>query len=188
MQRLESSLTEKRFRHCIGVYETSFVLADAWKYRYDIDQTLLAWASLFHDCGKELRSKDIGKLVKQGLVPWGLELLTMAQLSHAPLGANVLKHWYDMNNEEVLKAVAFHPTGSPELTPIGWIVYISDYLEPNRVYLEKREVMLEEACRDPLAGLRLITDIRIETVRKKNLPVNTMAYKFQTYIDSLVEL
>jgi predicted HD superfamily hydrolase involved in NAD metabolism len=184
---LQSSISEKRFRHCLGVLEASFRLADAWEH-YDIDRRLLAWAALFHDCAKELtKSKQI-RLVNNGNLIYGRELIHTSKLSHAPLGALLLQTKYGMDHPEVLMAVAYHPTGHSDLTPIGWIVYMADYLEPGRAYVENRDEILDAACNDPLTGLRMVTDLRISMVLKKGKDVHPMAEQFKTHLEQMTML
>ena len=59
---------------------------------------------------------------------------------------------WDVHDPDVLTAVAYHPTGHPELNPIGWAVYLADYLEPGRTYFFEREEMYQAALKDPLMG------------------------------------
>ncbi len=187
INKLENHLSSKRFQHSVGVCQTAFLLAQKWK-DYPVDPVKLAWAALFHDCAKELNYHEIGHLVKLGLSPYGLELMTSKKLCHAPLGAAALKHWYNQKDEEVHLTVAYHPTGSPQLTPIGWMVYIADYLEPNRPFFQEREELLQQACEDPLTGLKMITNLRINTVVNKGRSVHPLGRKFKEYLDSLTVL
>ena len=65
---------------------------------------------------------------------------------------------WDVHDPDVLTAVAYHPTGHPELSPIGWAVYLMDYLEPGeRISSNARNV--PAALKDPLDGLRVTTSV-----------------------------
>ncbi len=190
IQQLQSAISEKRYKHCEGVLETAFELSHAWK-DYPVEPGLLAWAALFHDCAKELPLDTRERIIKQNEFDFGKELISNLKLSHAPLGAFLLETQYGMDHPDVLSAVAYHPTGHPDLTPIGWLVYIADYLEPGRTYIPNRDMLIEEASNDPLTGLRLITNLRISMVLQKGKKVHPLARKYQAYlegIDSLCEL
>ena len=184
VKELKDNLSIKRYNHSVGVMETAFLLADSWE-NYSIDRTDLAWASLFHDCGKEIPKADRARICSKNSFSHGKELIDTTKLNHAPIGAKLLHDNYGIKNKDVLMAVAYHPTGHPELSPIGWIIYISDYLEPGRTSMENREEYLQKACDDPLQGLKIVTEIRIKTVRKKNKPIHPMANKFKKYLDNL---
>ncbi len=180
VERLQNTLSKKRFQHSVGVAETAFLLADSWK-NYPVDSTLLAWASLFHDCAKESRKE---RWTGEKPVLYGNELLDIPKLFHAPMSAWTLQYEYGIVDPSALMAVSYHPTGHPDFTPIGWMVYISDFLEPGRVYFEQREEFLEQACADPLTGLRLVTGLRLEAVRKKGKPIHPIAQRFKKFLDS----
>ena len=53
-------------------------------------------------------------------------------LLHAKLGAYIAKTKYDIKDQEIVDAIAYHTTGRPAMTLLDKIVYIADYLEPNR--------------------------------------------------------
>lgn len=167
--------------------QTAFELADAWR-QHDIDRTRLAWAGLFHDCAKELPPAKRAELPVNGRIVYGKELLRLPTLAHAPQGAVLLHESFDVDEYDVLMAVAYHPTGHPNLSPLGWCVYLADFLEPGRFYFEFREAYLERAKNDPLDGLRLITDEKIRTVQEKGRLVHPIAYEVKTYFDSLNKL
>lgn len=187
VQQLQHSLDAERYAHSVGVMETSFQLADAWK-TIPVDRQLLAWASLFHDCAKNLSKDARRRLLNDGPVPYGQELLEYAKIAHAPLSAKLLQNLYAIQDPGVLMAVAYHPTGHPGLTPIGWMVYIADYLEPGRSYFPDREEHLRAACADPLEGLKRVTRLRMESVRQKNKPQHPLAVQFQQHLDRLESL
>ncbi len=187
IDQLKHYLSEKRFEHCLGVMKTAFELADAWS-QYDIDRTHLAWAALFHDCAKELNPNQRSALPTNGRVVYGKELMRLPTLVHAPHGALMLKETFSVDAYDVLMAVAYHPTGHPNLTPMGWIVYIADYLEPGRSYFDFREDFLAAAKNDPLEGAIRVSNSKIKTVQDKGRLVHPIAYEVKTYLDSLEKL
>lgn len=187
VNQLQQCISEKRFHHCLGVMETAFELADAWK-QYDIDRTHLAWAALFHDCAKELNKKQREALPSDGRIVYGKELMRLPTLVHAPHGALMLKDTFGVSDYGVLMAVAYHPTGHPNLTPLGWAVYIADYLEPGRSYFDFREDYLDQARKDMLTGLRLVSGSKIRAVQDKGRLVHSIAYEVKTYLDSLQKM
>jgi predicted HD superfamily hydrolase involved in NAD metabolism len=171
---LRTSLSKKRFQHCRQVFETALKIRDAWK-EYPVDANALAWAALFHDCGKELKKEERAQLMGDGPFLYGQELLANAKLSHAPLGAKIVAARYGIANPDVLQAIAYHPTGHPDLNPIGWIVYAADYLEPGRVFFAERKHVLDILCVSPLQGLRMVARLRIDSVEKKGKEVHPLA-------------
>jgi len=53
-------------------------------------------------------------------------------LLHAPVGAVVARDQFGVTDERVLRAIAAHTLGSPDMDEIGAIVYLADALEPGR--------------------------------------------------------
>lgn len=187
VKTLRKLISKNRYNHCLGVLETSILIADAWE-QFPVDRSDLTWAALFHDCAKEIDKDEIGVLIQNGKVRYGRELLNDKKLAHAPLGAVLLKERFDVHDPEILKAVAYHPTGSPSLTPIGWIVFSADYLEPGRTYFNDREELLRLTLSDPLEGMRRIARSKKESVIRKNKPLHPAAEEFLDYLNAIREL
>jgi predicted HD superfamily hydrolase involved in NAD metabolism len=133
---LKANLSEKRFRHIIGVAETARALAQKWGA--DADKAFLA--GLVHDCAKEIPvNKAVERLTASGYSPDEVELRSPALL-HAPLGAVVAREVFGISDKEVLNAVTFHTTGRPEMSLLEKIIYVADFTEPGRTYPEAGEI------------------------------------------------
>ncbi|MGC9328645.1 MAG: bis(5'-nucleosyl)-tetraphosphatase (symmetrical) YqeK [Candidatus Hinthialibacter sp.] len=185
IHKLHDALSQKRYNHSLRVMETAFLLADAWKNEYPVDQESLAWASLFHDCGKDISKEHRKILCSNGSIRYGKELIKINKLNHAPIGALLLQKQYGIQDHDILMTVAYHPTGHPDLPPIGWMTYIADFLEPGRTFFERREEYLEEACRNPILGLKKVTQLRMEAVLQKNKPIHPLTEQFMQFIDQM---
>ncbi len=51
---------------------------------------------------------------------------------HAKLGAYIAKEKYGIQNPEILSAITWHTTGKPKMSKLEKIVYVADYIEPQR--------------------------------------------------------
>ena len=51
---------------------------------------------------------------------------------HAKLGALLAKTEYDVTDPLILHAIKVHTTGEPDMNILDKIIYIADYIEPNR--------------------------------------------------------
>ena len=105
-EKVRQSQKDSRFTHTIGVMETAIQLAE----RYHEDVTKAEMAALLHDCAKEL----------------------YPGLQHASKGAELAQTEYGIEDEEILDAIRWHTTGRPNMTKLDKIIYIADYIEPNR--------------------------------------------------------
>ncbi len=184
---LKNVLSEKRFQHSERVMETGFRLFNAWNLP-DEKRAALAWASLFHDCAKENPPAKQDEWLAKGPAPYGMELLDTPGLVHATVGTIILQQEYHITDPEILLAVAYHSTGHPDQTPIGWIVYLADILEPGRTFIEHREEYLQTAMEDPLKGLREVTDLRHTISTSKGREAHPVSIQFQKHIESVSSL
>jgi predicted HD superfamily hydrolase involved in NAD metabolism len=140
MQRVQMQMSEKRFRHVLGVEETAIALAG----RYGASLEKASIAALTHDYAKE-RSDDEFKLVIRrdnfdlDLLNWGNEIW------HGLVGANFVQRDLEIDDEEILQAIRVHTTGAAEMSLLDKIIYVADYIEPGRNFPgveEAREIAL----------------------------------------------
>lgn len=184
VKSLKAVLTTPRYEHCLRVMDTSFQLFDAWNLP-DGKRENMAWASLFHDCAKENPERKMQEWLQKGPAPYGMELLDTPGLVHAAVGTIILQQEYGIEDDEVLMAVAYHSTGHPNQTPIGWIVYLADILEPGRTFIKKREALLQTAMDQPLEGLRQVTILRHAISAGKGREVHPAALLFKAHLDTV---
>ncbi len=125
---LTAIMTEKRFYHSLGVQGMSFALAI--KYGYDMDKANLA--GLLHDCAKDMKDEElIGECRKYNLPITEVENRN-GFLLHGKLGAFYAEHKYGVTDTEILSAIYYHTTGKPDMTLLEMIIFVADYIEPNR--------------------------------------------------------
>ncbi|HJC43366.1 MAG TPA: bis(5'-nucleosyl)-tetraphosphatase (symmetrical) YqeK [Candidatus Mediterraneibacter gallistercoris] len=125
---LSKKLKKERFEHTIGVMYTASSLAMC--YGEDIQKALTA--GLLHDCGKYCSAKDQIKLCRKYDIQLTESELEMPALVHAKLGAYLARHEYKIKDQGILDAITYHTTGRPGMTLLEKIIYIADYIEPNR--------------------------------------------------------
>lgn len=127
--KLEKNLSKKRFLHSISTKNTAIELA--MHYNYNVYKAALA--GLLHDCARDISTEEKLNLCKTNNI-----ILTQAEtnnpdLLHAKLGAIIAKKIYNVNDKEILDAITCHTTGKPNMTLLDKIIYIADYIEPNRM-------------------------------------------------------
>jgi len=126
--KLREMLDEERYIHSIGVMDCSLKLADF--YKYSPEKAFLA--GLLHDCAKCLPEHELLKnAINSGIVIDNV-MLNQKELLHGPAGKYIANKFFDINDEEILNAIAFHTTGRPEMGILEKIIYLADIIEPNR--------------------------------------------------------
>ena len=126
--RLQDTLSVKRFIHTMGVAQEAVKLAKL----YHEDETQAEIAGLLHDCAKDYPPALRDRLCKEYKVPLDEYLKSSPGLIHPFLGAEVAKREYHITDEAILSAIRYHTTGKPNMTTLEKIIFIADYIEPNR--------------------------------------------------------
>lgn len=118
---------EKRRAHVIGTAETARALAERW----GADPDVAYRAGILHDITKALGGREQLHLCDQYdmmLTPFQRE---NPKLLHAKTGAVVAREIFG-ESEDLAQALWWHTTGRARMTLLDKILYIADYMEPNR--------------------------------------------------------
>lgn len=99
---------------------------------YGADIRKAMTAGLLHDCGKYLSAEEQIRLCRKKNISLTESELEMPALVHAKLGAYLARYEYGITDPDILDAITYHTTGRPDMTLLEKIVYIADYIEPNR--------------------------------------------------------
>lgn len=127
-KQLKKELDKERFTHTMGVMYTAAALAMA--HGADMDQAL--YAGLLHDCAKCISNEEKLSLCEKYQISISDAERKSPSLLHAKLGAYFAKSIYGIEDEEILHSIKVHTTGEPGMNLLDKIIYIADYIEPNR--------------------------------------------------------
>ena len=126
--QLKKELDKERYEHTLGVMYTAGCLA----MRYGCDMSKAMLAGLLHDCAKCISNDKKIKLCKKNNVELTALEIANPFLIHAKLGAFLASSQYGVTDSEILHAIEVHTTGAPAMNTLDKIVFIADYMEPNR--------------------------------------------------------
>ena len=126
-QQAYAMLKPKRIAHVKGCEEEALRLARRW----GADEEEAAEAAILHDITKKLNLKEQLILCeKYGIIPDTLER-NSEKLLHSKTGAAIAAEGFGVS-EAVSEAIKWHTTGKPDMTLLEKIIYMADYIEPNR--------------------------------------------------------
>lgn len=176
-KQLKKKLDDSRYTHTLGVAYTCTCLA--MRYNYDIDRAYLA--GLLHDCAKCIdNDKKIELCEKNHIEITEIERKNPFLL-HAKLGSLLAKKKYHIQDEAILSAIRWHTTGHPDMTMLEKIVFVADYIEPNR----KKQPNLTEVrhlCFENLdQGLKRILSDTLVYLNSKEDPIDEMTQMTYDY-------
>ena len=125
---LKKSLDLKRYEHTLGVAYTATALAMC--YGANIKQAEIA--GLLHDCAKSIDNDKKLSLCEKFNIQINDVERKNPFLLHAKLGSFYAMKKYGIRDKEIINAILNHTTGRPEMSLIEKIIFVADYIEPNR--------------------------------------------------------
>ena len=180
---LKKELDENRYHHTLGVMYTSASMA----MRYDVDVQKALYAGLLHDCAKCIPSdKKIRLCEKYGLPVSSVEKENPSLL-HARLGAYLAHEKYGVKDEEIIYAIESHTTGRPGRSMLEKIVYIADYIEPNREKFDGLEEARRLAYLDLDMAMKYILESTIAFVKERGRLLHPLSLEALEYYKHCVE-
>ena len=160
LTELQRSLSKERYRHTPGGEQTAVKLAEL----YGEDPEKARVAALLHDCARCLDSAEMRRLVGERMGGTALRALM-----HALAGAALAKERYGIEDEHVLGAIRWHTTGHEGMTRLEKIVYLADFIEPNRPNHPGLQELRAEAYKDLDRAVRMAAESTMRYVRARGL-------------------
>ncbi len=170
MERLEQAVTgllkPNRVAHVLGCRDTAVELARVW----GADEQDAARAGLLHDITKALDGPLQLTLCRE----YGTMLSDFSAKNpktlHALTGALVAERIFG-ENEAVVAAIRSHTTGKADMNTLEKIIYVADYMEPNRDFPGVEELR-HLAYTDLDAALKLGLTMTLEMLNKQGSEVS----------------
>ena len=159
-------MKQKRVPHVMGVEEEAAKLARRW----GADETLARRAGALHDCTKHWTLEENTALcAKYGVALDELEQKAV-KLLHSKTGACIAKYVFG-EPEEVCQAIFWHTTAKEDMTLLEKIIYMADYIEPNRDFagVERLRAL---SYKDLDKALLLGVETTIQEMEERGLPIH----------------
>ena len=163
--KMQQLLPEKRLKHCLGVEQTAIELAE----RFGVDREKAGLAGLLHDYTKKLSDEEFLALIdKYDLAPklkdWGNNVW------HGMVGIYKIQEDLGLSDPEILRAIEIHTVGSAQMSDLDKVVYVADYIEPNRDFPGVEEAR-EIACISLNRAVAYETAHTVEYLAHQGLPI-----------------
>ena len=159
-------LNPNRVRHVLGCRDTAVDLARHW----GADETDAARAGILHDITKAIDGplqltlcEAYGKILSDFSKKYPKTL-------HALTGSLVAERIFG-ENEAVVSAIEHHTTGKADMSLLEKIIYVADYMEPNRDF-PGVEKLRELAYSDITAALKLGLEMTLEHLKRQGSEVS----------------
>ncbi len=173
-----SFLKPKRMPHVLGTEQEAVRLAR----QYGADVTKAQIAALLHDCTKKLnRDEQLALCAHYGIVPDPLERQTL-KLLHAKTGAAVARDLFGVD-DDIYNAIYWHTTGKADMTVLEKVIYMADYVEPNRVF-DGVDDLRDAVHTDLDMGLLMGLQDSIEEMTERGNPVHYRTVEAKEYLEN----
>lgn len=141
LEQIRAAMSEKRFYHVLGVEEAALELAE----QYGCDERKASLAALLHDYAKEVSDQVFLDLIDQhhlgeDLKKWGNNIW------HGVVGAYKISQDFGLEDREILQAIQRHTVGAAQMTLLDKVLYVADYIEPNRDFPGVQEARRLARC------------------------------------------
>ena len=169
-------LNPNRVNHVLGCRDTAAELARVW----GADETDAARAGLLHDITKALD----GMLQLTLCAEYGKVLDEFSEKNpktlHALTGSLVAERIFG-ENEAVVKAIESHTTGKPAMNTLEKIIYVADYMEPNRNFPGVEELR-RLAFTDLDGALKLGLEMTLAILREQKRQISPASSQALDYL------
>lgn len=162
-----SMMRAKRIPHVMGVEEEAVKLAQRW----GADPELARRAGILHDCTKYYELPEQLDICEE----YGVRLDALEQkavkLLHSKTGACIARGVFGQP-DAVYDAIFWHTTGKVDMTTLEKVLYIADYMEPNRDF-DGVERLRHLAYTDLDKAMLLGVEMTIQEMQQRQVPIHT---------------
>ena len=169
-------LNPNRVKHVLGCRDTAAEMARTW----GVSETDAARAGLLHDITKALD----GPLQLTLCGEYGKVLDEFSENNpktlHALTGSMVAQRIFG-ENEAVVAAIESHTTGKPAMNTLEKIIYVADYMEPNRDFPGVEELR-RLAYTDLDGALKLGLEMTLAVLREQKRQISPASSQALAYL------
>ena len=176
---LKEKLPKKRYEHTLGVAYTAAALAMC--YGEDILKAELA--GILHDVAKAKKSFELKDDMKGYIDPYTdgayVDLIAnkAPQILHAVYAPYLAKKDYKIEDKDILSAIRWHTTGKKDMTMLEKIVFVADYIEPNRKKLPDLDRIRTLSFHDISEAVKAIAKSTIEYLGSQGMYIDEFTYE-----------
>jgi len=175
--KVKQVLKPSRYEHTLGVMYTAAALA----MRYHEDMYNALFAGLLHDCAKGFPESACFSLCNSLQIPMTDVERKNPGLLHAKLGARLAEREYGISGAYITDAICYHTTGRPNMSLLDKIIYVADYIEPNRCEAPNLDEIRRLAFEDIDECLFAILESTVAYLKQKDAVIDPMTEETYLY-------
>lgn len=182
LEKIRTAMNPQRFQHVLGVEEAALALAA----QYGCDTRKASLAALLHDYAKEVENQVFIDLIAKydldkDLLNWDNNIW------HGVVGAYKIAEDFGLKDPEIFQAIQRHTVGASQMTLLDKVLYVADYIEPNRDFPGVEEARRLAKC-DLDQAVAYETAQTIAYLAKKWIPIHPQTLEtYNGYVAYLKE-
>ena len=179
---MEKAQDAKRYEHTLGVAYTAAALA----MRYDESIKNAELAGLLHDCAKCLSDEKRLSICQKHNISMNEIERRNPFLLHAKVGSFLAMDEYHIRDMDIINAILNHTTGRPGMSKLEKIIFVADYIEPNRRHAPNLKEVRKLAFEDLDKALVAILGDILSYLKSTGGEIDPMTQKTYDYYVALV--
>lgn len=183
METLKEVLKKKRFIHTLGVADTCVSLAE----KYGVNAEIARAAGLLHDNAKNIPTEKYFEICSENGIDVTEAERKAPYLLHAKVGAFLAKAKYGVVDPGIIHAISVHTTGEPRMNLLSEILFVSDYIEPNRNKAKNLPEIREAAFYDLNLATYMILSDTLDYLRETKAEIDEKTEETYKYYKNTVE-
>lgn len=166
-----------RYEHTLGVSYTAAALAMC--HGGDVRKAQLA--GMLHDCAKGLTDeKRLSICDKHNISVTEIERRN-PYLLHAKVGSFLAMEEYKVTDSDIIHAILNHTTGRPGMSLLEKIIFVADYIEPERKHAPNLREIRGQAFKDLDGALIRILEDTLEYLKSTGGEIDPMTERTWAY-------
>lgn len=127
---VRQTLSPKRFQHTMNVKKLAVRMAQ----HYGVDTEKAALAAILHDSAKELPRTELLQIMQDNAIIKKGTQNRPEPVWHGICAAILAKTQWNVQDEEILSAIACHTTGKENMSKLDKILFLADMTSAERNY------------------------------------------------------
>lgn len=132
LEHLKRTLSPELFNHCVHTRDYALKLNS--ELALGLDETKVEIAALLHDMAKEYPVRQYFDIANRYGYVFDDFILNNSKLMHGVIGAFEAKKWFEIDDDEILSAIAKHTVGCSNMNNLDLLIFVADKIEPGRKF------------------------------------------------------
>ncbi|CDN12474.1 MAG: HD domain-containing protein [Richelia sp.] len=165
---LVENVKPSRVEHILRVEQMAQELALLHK----LSREKAGQAGLMHDLAKYFPANKLLDMAFTAALDVDEVMTRNPHLLHADVSAIVARNTFGIEDEEVLRAIANHTLGRPEMSPLCCIVFLADSLEPGRGNTPELEALRQISTENLHQAVWKVCDYSLKFLVSSHHPIH----------------